>query len=187
MGKVRTTLKKNHTKGKKQLVLCATRKRETNHLVLQSVDTSGEEVVGYTDNIEETIDWTNNYQIIQCQGCDTISFRRVSWFSEAVDYDSDGASEQLYPKRAANTLSTREFLNLPYNLRRIYREVIDCFNEECNTLCAASLRAIVEGLCADQGISDGPVVVKKGGRDVFVRKNHLQAKIAGLHEKGILT
>jgi len=60
-------------------------------------------VIGHYDGHPETIDWSNNYQIIQCQGCDTISFRHVSWFSEAAqqiapDEWDDGTCTWLYPK-----------------------------------------------------------------------------------------
>jgi hypothetical protein len=158
--------------------------------MLASIDTTRSEVVGYyvVGNEEFTVDWCDNYQIIQCQGCKAISFRHVGWFSEYLDEESDGTSEQLYPKRSANTLPIKSFLNVPPNLRRIYREAIDSYNYECYTMCAAALRAIVEGLCADQKVIDGPVFVKKkDGSETVKRKKDLQAKIAGLYEKGILT
>ena len=178
MGKVRTTIQENKTKGNRIKVLCSRCERETNHIVLQSFDTTGSEEVG-----PYTIDWSNKYQIIQCQGCDTFSFRHLYWDSE--DHET---TEKLYPKRSDRSLSVRAFLNVPSTLRRIYRETVECFNYETYTLCATGLRAIVEGICADQGITDGPVeVAMKGGSTKIVTKDNLQAKIAGLREKGILT
>lgn len=77
---------------------------------------------------------------------------------------------------------------MPPTLRRIYKEIIDCFNLESYTLCAAGLRAIVEGVCADQGVKSGPVeVTKSGGVKAIVRKKDLEGKISGLHDKGVLT
>ena len=188
MGKIRSHIETNKTKDLKLQAFCSRCERETNHLVLQSVDSSGSKVIGYFENTEETIDWRDNYQIIQCQGCDTVSFRHANWCSEAIDDDSDGTSARLYPKRSNNTLPLKDFLNVPTNLRRIYRETIACFNNDASTLCASGLRAIVEGICADQNVSDGPVeVVRKDGTKKTQRKKELQAKIAGLWEKGILT
>lgn len=188
MGKVRTTIEENKSKGKKIKVLCSKCARKTNHMVLQSVDTTGSEVVGYFEGAEDTTDWSNKYQIIQCQGCDTISFRHVNWFSEDVGPYDDGTTESIYPERSERSLSVKRFRNVPATLSSIYRETVECFNYEINTLCAAGLRAIVEGICADQGIPDGPVEVPmKGGSTKIVRKNNLQGKIAGLYEKGILT
>jgi len=193
MGKVTKTTDFNKTKDEKLEVFCSQCRRETNHVVLQSVDYSGSEVYVYYDGHPITIDWSNHYQIIQCQGCETISFRHVSWFSEAMqqigpdEYD-DGTSMWLYPRRSSKTRPIRGYYNVPNTLRRIYRETIDCFNNESNTLCAAGLRAIVEGICADQKVTDGPVEEKKkDGNTKVARKNTLQGKIAGLFEKGILT
>jgi len=184
MGKIEEKYEENKTKEKKFKVPCIECNRKTKHKVLQSVDYSGCEWVAR----EFTIDWTDNYQIIQCQGCETISFRHRSWFSEDIGWEGDGSTERLYPKRYPNSLSTKDFRNTPPQIRRIYRETIDCFNSENFTLCAAGLRAIVEGVCADQGIKDGPIEVeKKEGSKKIVRRDDLQGKISGLCEKGILT
>lgn len=193
MRKVTESLAANKTKGQKHKVFCAQCKRETNHVVLQSVDCDGAEVIGHYDGHPETIDWSNNYQIIQCQGCDAISFRHVSWFSEAEqqigpDEWDDGSSTWLYPKRSDKTRPIRDYYNVPNTLRRIYRETLECFNNDALTLCAAGLRAIIEGICADQNISDGPVqITKSDGSKETKRKDNLEGKIAGLGEKEILT
>jgi len=80
------------------------------------------------------------------------------------------------------------FRNVPTVLRRIHRETIDAFNGECFTLCATGLRGLVEGICADQSVTDGPVKVQAaGGETQIVRKSNLEGKISGLCEKGILT
>ena len=73
-------------------------------------------------------------------------------------------------------------------IRRIYRETIECFNNESFTLCASGLRAIIEGICADKQIADGPVnIIGKDGASSIKRKDNLEGKIAGLAEKKILT
>lgn len=193
MGKVTEKVDVNKTKDQKHKVYCAQCKWETNHLVLQSVDCDGSEVIGHYDGDPETIDWSNNYQIIQCQGCDAISFRHVSWFSEyqgplGLGEWSDGLSTWLYPKRSDKTKPIKDYYNVPNTLRRIYRETLECFNNDALTLCAAGLRAIIEGICADQKIVDGPVqVIKRDGSTETKRKDNLEGKIAGLGEKGILT
>lgn len=180
-------LTENKTKNEIVTILCIKCNRLTKHRITASLDKSGSE-----ENRQEdwSIEWIDNYQIIECQGCENVTFRHLNWFSEAVvpECDEDGFTERLYPKRDANTLTTRQFLNVPTTLRRIYSEVIDCFNNECLTLCAAGLRGIVEGVCANQSILNGPVTCPaKGGGTQVVRKDNLEGKIFGLHEKGILT
>jgi hypothetical protein len=99
-----------------------------------------------------------------------------------------GETERLYPKRRLETLPTKPFYNVPSNLRRIYGELIDCFNNDSPTLCAAGLRAIVEGICAERSILDGPIEEpEKGGGTKIVRYKDLRGRIAGLQEKGLLT
>ncbi len=193
MGEVTEKTEANKTKDQKLKVYCSQCKGETNHIVMQSVDCDGSEVIGYFKEEAATIEWSNNYQIIQCQGCDTVTFRHVSWFSEdehpiGLDEYSDGTSTWLYPKRSDKTRANKDCYNVPIRIRRIYRETIECFNNDALTLCAAGLRAIIEGVCADQKITDGPVQVKKvDGSTQIVRRDNLEGKIAGLGEKGILT
>lgn len=66
----------------------------------------------------------------------------------------------------------------------LYREAIDCYNNNCLTLCALGLRAVIEGTCADQDVEDGPVKKPDGS---IVRKKNLEGRISGLCEKGVLT
>lgn len=175
----------NETKGKVVMVHCMECKRATRHLVAVSLDKHASE-----SNHQEgwSVDWINRYQVIECQGCETVSFRHLSWFSEAQDFDNDGTTERVFPLRTKDAIHPRPFSNVPSNLRRIYAELVDCFNSESPTLCAAGLRSLVEGICAQQGIVDGPVEVPaKGGGTQLIRKETLEGRIAGLQEKGLLT
>lgn len=54
-------------------------------------------------------------------------------------------------------------------------------------LCAAGLRAIIEGICNEEEIDSGPAEKIKDGKSVFERRKDLQGKISGLFEKGFLT
>ena len=180
MSEIEEKIEENKTKGETLKIQCTACNRSTRHLVLQSVDTSGSELIEQKFEIS----WADLYQIVQCQGCETISFRNLSWFSE----DEDSPTERLYPKRSKNSLPTKNYFNVSSSLRRIHREIIESFNNEVYTLCAAGLRSIVEGICEDQGIIDGPITVtKKDGSSKVEQKENLQGKISGLCEKGILT
>jgi len=167
-------------------IICAECKNHTNHKVVASLRRSGG---GPTADDGYDFWWEIVYQIVQCQGCDTASFRSRSTTSEDMD-DEHGPmySVLLYPKRTADTHPLKEFFNVPTLLRMVYRETIDCFNNGNYTLCAAGVRALVEGLCKESGIADGPVEgTDAGGKPVVRRRKDLQGLINGLHEKGILT
>jgi hypothetical protein len=148
MSKIEETYKGNQTKGEILSVQCSTCNRATKHRVAASLDKNGSE----SDEHEGwSVDWTDHYQVIQCQGCETVSFRVVSWFSEDADPATGevGEKERLYPKRSATSVTPKPFYNVPANLRRIYGETVDCYNNDCPTLCASGLRAVVEGICAE--------------------------------------
>ena len=195
MGNSSLKIEENKSKGEKFKAFCATCKTETNHVVTQSVDTIGSETITYEpdDNDQDTIDWSDRYQIIQCMWCDTFSFRHKNWFSEAQEYYgpndyNDGTTTVLYPQRSKDILNAKDFYSAPRNLRAIYKEVVNCFNGDSPVMCAAGLRATIEGLCAENGVTDGPVKVTKIDGTIEVkRKDNLEGKISGLCEKGILT
>jgi Domain of unknown function (DUF4145) len=61
--------------------------------------------------------------------------------------------ESIYhPKRSSSNRPNKHFVNLPPRLNSLYSEVIKSNNEELHLLCAAGLRALLEGVCADKGI-----------------------------------
>jgi hypothetical protein len=171
----------NETKGNTLSIHCIACKRSTRHCVKVSLDTKGSQI----DSDGWTVDWSDDYQVVECMGCETVSFRHQSWFSEAQE---DGPTESVYPQRNKDAISATHYHNVPLNLRRIYKELIECFNNDSPILCAAGLRAIVEGICAKQGIIDGPIQTPaKGGGTQIKRMKTLEGQIAGLHEKGLLT
>lgn len=175
----------NESKNKIILINCVKCNQPTRHLIKVSLDKLG----SYLDSDEDwNIEWSDRYQVVECQGCETVSFRHESWCSEAQDYHDDGITEEIYPPRDKDTISTKRYRNLPPNLRHIYKEIIDCFNNYSLILCAAGLRALVEGICAQQGIKDGPVEIPvKGGGKEIRRKDDLVGLISGIQEKGFLT
>jgi len=187
MPKQEQTYEKDKTVGERADIFCSECNRATKHDVVSSYDLEGS---AWDPKEQWSVDWHGHYQVIQCRGCETLSFRHRSWFSEDCypEFGDDGYTDALYPKRGGRTRPTKNHMNVPFGLRRIYREVIETFNNASATLCAAGLRAIIEGICADQGIRDGLVErPKRGGGTQIVRATDLAGKISGLNEKGLLT
>lgn len=165
---------------------CIRCKQYTNHEIIREYKRT------YTpkDTPEMQIDFAEGkWQILQCKGCGEITFRE-SWVTSEDWNPVTGEMEEsvkLYPQRGQDIMPVKPFYNGPRSLRRIYREIMGCYNNEIYTLCAAGLRAIIEGICAEENIKDGPVVLtKKDGSTKIGRENHLRAKIEGLNEKGLL-
>jgi len=198
MGETTEKFEFNKTKGQKIKVYCSQCSLSTNHEVVQSVDVEGNQDISFHDN-DYGIEWTTTYQIIKCQGCDLITFRQLDWCSENMhqigenEWDK-GETEQRYPECSVTTRVEKKFSSLPRLLREIYCESLNCYNDNLRILCAAGLRAIIEGICSSQNIKDGPVFKEDGITPALhkdgitpVRSKKLDGKIAGLHEKGILT
>lgn len=158
-------------------IYCNNCQRETRHELLRNYEQAGEN--------NEVIDW----QIVQCAGCEAISFyeRHVSEGPEG--WETSGYN--IYPTRLKRQL--RFFVNAPDNIDQLYKETIANFNSSSLLLCAAGLRALVEGICAHQGIVDGPKRNQETGEYELNRNGHvirsrnLECKIEGLAERGILT
>ena len=157
---------------------CNVCKIQSKHLVLSYIPDK------WYDN-KSGVSWNDNYQIIQCDNCNTISFRKEGWFSEyQCPPNDDGSYEILYPESKENTIEQIEYDNLPYSLDEIYDEVIKSFNIGNYILCAGGIRAILEGICSDKNIKNGPVPDENNQTKI---KNNLEGKIYGLEKNGIIS
>jgi len=143
-----------------------------------------EETVQY---IEEETGWwdENNYQIIQCMGCDEISFRKLyNDISQQQMSEEDETTQELYPQRGAHSRPINPYRGLPVTIRIIYRETIDSYNANLTLLCGIGVRSIVEAICIDKSITGGKVKTETGTER---NSNNLDGKISSLASKGFLT
>ena len=151
------------------LVACIFCARETNHTVLQAIEETGCEPI----DSEHDYEWSVEYQIIQCGGCDAISFRRERSNSEEFDCAGEGYNtrEDLYPSRINNRQFIKDIHLLPVNLGRIYQESILALNSDQPILSGIGIRAILETV----------------GNEEQAPGNNLARKIDALVAKGVLT
>lgn len=124
----------------------------------------------------------DTYEIVECEGCDTLRFRHLSWNSSGpFDEDMDAPLTQvtIYPTQEGPSSSYGDVPQgprftpldpIPKKVLAIYMETIQARDAGASILAGAGLRAIVEALCLSQGLNNGS----------------LQAKIDGLVAKGLL-
>ncbi|NLA49845.1 MAG: DUF4145 domain-containing protein [Bacteroidales bacterium] len=149
---------------------CRTCKRQTNHSIIHEVKTQGERDEGY-------FQWVYTYSLIQCLGCETISFLETYGDSEMVEiYEEEGKCEYyenktIYPYYLENVNELESTHYIPSPIREIYNETISAYKANCLILSAGGLRAIIEATC----------------NYLEVRKDSLSTRIDLLHEKGYLT
>ncbi|HKR02269.1 MAG TPA: hypothetical protein VJT09_16445, partial [Pyrinomonadaceae bacterium] len=122
MNRNKETFSVNKTQNEEHCLPCGKCLVETRHKVLQSVDIDG-----------TALDWqdyhyTDNFQIMQCQGCDSISFRKCHSDSEHMGWDEERGEGfyfdrvELYPSRVAGRHKLKQANFLPFEVSRIYDE-----------------------------------------------------------------
>lgn len=167
---MKETVTHNKKQGEEHELPCLYCHVETKHSVLQSVDVDGE------DPRWEYYS-TDSYQIVQCKGCESISFRKVHTDSENIDYDEEAndtyypETVELYPSRIAGRRKLQDVHFLPLTVQRIYGETYQALVNKQPILAGIGIRALVEAVCNEESAS---------GRD-------LEKRIDDLVAKGILT
>jgi hypothetical protein len=167
--------------GKNEDVECAECGRPTMHTVLAAYKTywsSGDFSGGAT------------HEFLRCNGCAEGTYRIESWFSEEPGEESI----TFFPPRGGHTRKPRKWYEVPYdnNLPQVYDQAITACNAGLFTLAGAGVRLLIEGVCIDQKVTDGPkldvagkpVIDRKGK---LVRSKNLEGKINGLSEQGFIS
>lgn len=136
-------------------IYCNLCKRGTRHLLVASSEYDCRDGSAPGEQSER-----GEYRLWRCAGCDTCTMEDYY----TADYmmmdpnddteEGDQYYERIYhPKRASTIRPVKYFIRLPAKLNTLYREVLDSYNESLRLLCAAGLRSLVEGVCADKGIT----------------------------------
>jgi hypothetical protein len=144
-----TTVTINKTQNEEHRLPCAQCLGETRHRVLQSVDVKGEDHAW-------DYQYVDNYQIVQCQGCDSVSFRKSHSNSEDYVFDEEDNSVHyidkvdLYPSRVAGRHKLRQVHFLPASVSRIYDETHSALSSKQPILAGVGIRALVETVCNEK-------------------------------------
>lgn len=139
----------NKTAGTIVDVPCTVCRRSTKHKVLASADLDGEDWYG-----ENSVQYEVHHQVVQCQGCETTTFRVISTNSEDYEPVDDHLecieSVTLYPSRNEGRTPVKDIHLLPPNVQRIYDETIKAMNNDQPVLAGIGIRALVETICKDK-------------------------------------
>lgn len=95
------------------------------------------------------------YGLWICQGCGTATLQEACTAKELV---SDNGFQvawtyDFHPRRLKEGWQKKSF-SMPLKLGITYQEVVESFNAGLVTLCSIGLRALLEGICVDKGITD---------------------------------
>ena len=112
---------------------CAKCKNETNQKILFSKDIHFAEESGWWDD--------TSYQVIECMGCETVSFRMLyDDVSRNGDEENNTISQELFPTRGQSNLEKKFVRNIPREIKAVYNEVIDSYNDNLVLLCSIGVR-----------------------------------------------
>lgn len=163
--------------------------QQTNHKVSSGIS----KTLTDEDDPDLPVAWAKGtFQILECLGCGSVTFKEL-WISSEDDLEDLELGERawFYPPRTDDSIAVKNFGLLfeeQHKIETLYGEVVSTYNNRNFTLCAAGIRAIIEGICGDKGVTDGPVIdTDRNGNQHVVRRKNLKGKINGLAEKHLLS
>ncbi|HCL3646898.1 DUF4145 domain-containing protein [Pseudomonas aeruginosa] len=137
----------NSTDGAIYKVLCEVCKIPQKHIVLKSLRRKND--VGEFTSITE-------YEIVQCQNCDSLSFRKEYSNSENYYQDEETGNYEtlldvdIFPSRTAGRFKIEGIHFLPLEVRAAYDELILAMNGGQNMLAGLGVRVLIEMICRDK-------------------------------------
>jgi uncharacterized protein DUF4145 len=134
------------------------------------------DVVSRDSSPDYEIEGWDDYLVVQCPGCKTLSFCKESRNSADMDYGPDGevspsVTRLVYPSRIAGRAEMASSRLLPCVVYLIYRETHAALCAPLPVLAGIGLRAIVETVCKEEAAP---------GKD-------LKGKIDGLQAMHLIT
>jgi hypothetical protein len=169
-------IKEDSAKGEIVYTHCNNCGKKMNHQILKNYCERGTVTLDSEPDLKYgtryyTEDFSNDYQIIKCSGCDTVSYRSTECSFEHQEFENNGPREERFPPLEKRT--RKKFKYMPAILIKIYQEVIVSYNNDNFILCASGIRAILEGICKDKGTN--------------VKHLNLNKKIKRMVEKGFVS
>lgn len=124
---------------------CQACRGQRKHVVLFEKKTSGSED-------EYNFQWINRFRIIECAGCENISFVKMYGDNFMMREGQDGEMEyyednDVYPYYLKQGEELSGIHQLPENIKSIYSETINALKVGSLLLTAAGFRAVIESTC----------------------------------------
>ncbi len=128
-------------------IYCNTCRNSTNHKLEYSYMP---EPLNFLDEEHADTITQSGANLWVCLGCEHVTMEEI-----ALDQDQVELGSEFYPSLEKYHLTPKSYVKLDNRLAQMYTEVISCFNNEAQILCAAGLRALLEAICVDQNIPGG--------------------------------
>ena len=128
---------------------------ECGHPTVHTIVTSAEYVSEDGDH-RFSVQWWDDYQVLECKGCQNLCFRHVHKNTENTDFNIETQEEwlvetvHLYPKPATGRDELDHVDLLPSLVQQIYQETLAALNAGLRVLAGIGLRALVETMCKER-------------------------------------
>lgn len=129
-----------------------------------------------------SLEYVDIHQLIECGGCEGVKYRQAveGWddqYAEIVTrvlgvHPTASQEKKRRPGTAADVLEDNWQEIVPPDVFRMYHEAHDTFNVGAYTLSTLGLRAVVEAVCLDRGLTDRDDSLEKK-IDKLVSEGHL--------------
>jgi len=126
---------------------------------------------------EEDYNSDTDYMIVQCLGCNNISFLEECSSDDMLRIDGNGEPEyysetSVYPQKD-KVDSIKNVYYIPPKIRLIYQESIKALNNDCLNLASAGFRAVIEVVCSNKEIKEKTLdkKINKLFKDGFITKD----------------
>jgi hypothetical protein len=139
-----------HESSKIEQIFCNCCLNKTNHIVHHSFFNT--KVTGHyrwidDNSIESQIDWQYVYSVLECCGCETVTFRKDSYFSEYED--NEQPPSEYYPPRVSRPLPNW-VTDLPEDMQDLITEVYIALWSDNRRLATMGIRSLFDMYCEDQ-------------------------------------
>jgi hypothetical protein len=116
----------------------------------------------------EGVKWNETYQIVQCMGCESLSFRRITFKNN--NQSNDKEEIELYPSRIKGRQKLK-LESIPPTIAQIYEEIHLALSNRLLIVATTGMRTLIELVC----------------NDLNSRAGNLKDKIDDLVERQLLT
>lgn len=108
------------------------------------------------------------HRFVECMGCESLKYATSSFDpNEMHPYEQGETNFKVYPDAPGEVTRRKPAISIddsrghtgtqliPDTVWKMYKETLDALNHGIQTLAAGGLRATVEAICLDRGISNG--------------------------------
>jgi len=107
-----------------------------------------------------------------CAGCDQGTLEICYTMDGMLDQNGDNIYDSTYyPKRKVQYIHPKRYKKIPDKLGILYTETVEAYNNKLFILCAAGLRALIEGICVDKKITGNNLARKIDSMTTILPQN----------------